>query len=131
MNDPRNSDSLFSGQNHYDPQMVHFSAGNCEALLEACTRHLSQLKTTHYASARLQRLADICAGVHVMPIEHWQTKPTAAPGEPVEVDPKSLPSASVLSSCLHFIAENGFPFAMGWLAGQVFTVAIRILVEWL
>lgn len=76
------TDSLFSGRNHYDEQLARFDQIGITLLIEASTRRLTDIKGPLYASGRLQRLADICAGVHVMPIDHWRGAPAPAPEKP-------------------------------------------------
>lgn len=66
------SDSFFTARNGYDRQALMWSQGDCELILEAGVRRLAQLEGPFEAAKRSQRLADICAGAYVLPIEHWQ-----------------------------------------------------------
>lgn len=68
------SDSFFTARNHFDEQIERdqFSDGSCEGLVEAAVRRMVKLNGPHQAAVRIQRVADICGGVHVLPIEHWR-----------------------------------------------------------
>lgn len=77
------TDSLFSGENQFDAQVKLFAFYPTDQLLEAATRRMADLKGPIYTSGRLQRLADICAGVHVLPIEHWRPPVEAKVQPPV------------------------------------------------
>lgn len=82
------TDSFFTSRNMADPQVAHAPSVVCEHLIEASLRRIAKLEGPLEASKRIQRLADICAGAYVLPIEHWselgkiEAKPAAAPGIP-------------------------------------------------
>lgn len=119
MNKPQPNDSFFTSINHFDEQITTFSMGTCESMIEACARQMAKKKGTITAAVRLQRLADICAGVNVMPIEHWnqkaeqQTQPEPAS---VKKEPRYLLRAASLSA-----------FALGWLCATIFYIAMETL----
>lgn len=102
------TDSLLSGRNHHDGSLQHFDQINLTLLLEASTRRLSELKGPLYAAEKLQRLADICAGAHVMPLEHWQR--SAQKAEPVAQSVK--PKMSRFARFWTIVVEN--PAVVFW-----------------
>lgn len=117
MNRPQPSDSFFTTINTFDQQVRHFQQVPCEELIEASTRRLAELKGPVYAAVRTQRIADICAGVHVMPIEYWnqKAKPADQPERGrVKKEPRYLLRAASLLS-----------FGIGWLAGHFFSIVIQ------
>ncbi|MCL8000009.1 hypothetical protein M8994_17370 [Brucella sp. 21LCYQ03] len=123
MNKPQSTDSFFTTINEFDPQVKNFRAEPSEELIEAATRRLAALKGPMYAAVRMQRIADICAGVHVMPIEHWNRKPEPA-GQPVPPKPKSW--KDVIVGALKKPTMN-YPFLMGWLFCLLFMCALDLL----
>lgn len=74
------SDSFFTSRNSLDRQMDTFPSEIAEQFVEAAVRRMVHVEGALKTAERLQRLADICAGAYVMPIEHWQKpeKPRAA-----------------------------------------------------
>ncbi len=119
MNKPQPTDSLFTSINQFDAQVRGFLPGAPEGLIEACVRHMVKTDGAFHTSVRLQRLADICGGVNVMPIEHWnqkaeqQTQPEPAP---VKKEPRYLLRAASLSA-----------FGLGWLCSTIFYIAMETL----
>lgn len=107
-------DSFFTAHNYYDKQVQSFDPHHCEDLIEAGVRHLSHVRGPIYIAARLQRLADICAGVHVLPIEHWNVKP----------EPKPEPTQRTRRSA---IIANMRPFALGWFCAVATLCALDLL----
>lgn len=99
------SDSFFTSQNHVDPQLERATQFFCQELLEASARRIVKLEGPLEAAKRLQRLADICAGAYVLPLDHWrlqqgssETAPTRGQAgsssegrEDAEADGRSLP----------------------------------------
>lgn len=76
------TDSFFTSRNQVDPQIEHSTAVFANELVEAGVRRLVRLEGPMATAVRVQRLADICAGAHVLPIEHWRrakTTPTKRP----------------------------------------------------
>ena len=94
--------------------------GACESMIEACARQMARQKGTISAAVRVQRIADICAGVNVMPIEHWNKKDAATtskvPAAPVKKVPRFLLRAAALSA-----------FGLGWLCATVFYIVMETL----
>lgn len=107
-------DSFFTAKNFYDEGISKFDPNNCELLIEAGVRRLSQGRGPVYAATRLQRLADICAGVYVLPIQHWNKKPeTPAPAANPEKPSRHLLRAVAFAA-----------FGLGWLACLAFMTAM-------
>lgn len=84
-------DSFFTSSNQYDPEIDRqgFDVQQSALLIEAATRRMVRLEGPIAVAHRLQRISDICAGVYVLPIEHWrgheQKKPEPKP------EPKPAP----------------------------------------
>jgi len=117
MNKPQPTDSFFTSINHFDEQISTFSMGTCESMIEACARQMARQKGTISAAVRLQRVADVCAGVNVMPIEHWNQKPepvSQTQQSPAKKEPRHLLRAASLLS-----------FGIGWLAGHFVSIVIQ------
>jgi hypothetical protein len=79
------SDSFFTNSNFIDAQIKEFPLAICDQFIEANVRRIAAVEGPFEAAKRLQRLADICAGAHVFPIEHWRKaalKPSAVAPEP-------------------------------------------------
>ena len=100
------SDSFFTMRNGYDRQAVTWSQSDCESILEASVRRLAQLEGPFEAAKRSQRLADICAGAYVLPIEHWQKLEA----------PKPTPTTTK-SFWRSLIASAGAQYWTGFLVG--------------
>ncbi|APU92993.1 hypothetical protein PQB34_gp65 [Ochrobactrum phage POI1126] len=113
-------DSFFTAKNFYDEGISKFDPNHCELLIEAGVRRLSQGRGPVYAATRLQRLADICAGVHVLPIEHWNRKPGKSEEAPAPAAKPEKPSRYLLRA-VAFAA-----FGVGWLACLAFMTVIDI-----
>ncbi|MBZ9683273.1 hypothetical protein LB531_21685 [Mesorhizobium sp. CO1-1-2] len=77
------TDSFFTARTSADLQYDGVNVPTCEFYLEASLRRIVKIEGPLEAAKKMQRLADICAGVHVMPIEHWRKpeapKPADAP----------------------------------------------------
>ncbi|MRN43444.1 MULTISPECIES: hypothetical protein [unclassified Brucella] len=114
-------DSFFTTINEFDQQVRHFRPEPCQELIEATTRRFVELKGPIHAATRLQRLADICAGVYVLPIEHWNAKPDPAPAAPAPSAKPEKPSRYLLRA-VAFAA-----FGVGWLACLVFMTITDIV----
>lgn len=69
------SDSFFTARNQVDPQISNSPTFFCDELIEAAARRIAKVEGPLEASRRLQRIADICSGAYVLPIEHWTQKP--------------------------------------------------------
>lgn len=110
-------DSFFTAINEFDRQVGNFRAEPCEELIEATTRRLVELRGPIYAATRLQRVADICAGVYVLPIEHWNTKPIPEPEREVQSKAPSRPLAR---------AAFWSAFGLGWLGATAFNIVLRL-----
>ena len=112
-------DSFFTAKNFYDEGISKFDPNHCELLIEAGVRRLSQGRGPVYAATRLQRLADICAGVYVLPIEHWNRKPEPA-GEPAPTKTRRQHWKELAIRCR-------WPFLYGWLCAQLFNTLVSII----
>jgi hypothetical protein len=99
------SDSFFSARNHFDEQIERdkFTVGNCESLVEATTRRMVKLHGPLSTAVRIQRIADICAGAHVLPIEHWKTVDHTPPAAQ---QPAPARKRSRLERCWVVIVQN-------------------------
>lgn len=75
------TDSFFSTRTVLDTQIEQQAAPAdvCQVLMEASVRRLAKLEGPIAAAERVQRIADICAGTYVLPIEHWKTVKPAEP----------------------------------------------------
>lgn len=77
------NDSFFSARNHFDRQIDNptMDAVSCTMLIEAAARRIARYEGPLEAARQLQRAADICAGAHVLPVDHWRSlgKPTEPP----------------------------------------------------
>jgi len=76
-------DSFFSARNQFDETVAstRLPPHICEQMVEAGLRRIAEVKGTIYAAHLTQRLADICAGANVMPIDYWRQQPKSAPVE--------------------------------------------------
>lgn len=84
------SDSFFTARNQFDPQVQGFDAFTSAALLEACVRRLVILQGPIEAARVSYRLADICAGAHIVPIEAL-AKPNPPPPQEAAPPPAARP----------------------------------------
>ncbi|WP_421925281.1 hypothetical protein [Neoaquamicrobium sediminum] len=86
------SDSFFTAQNRFDHQLIRqeLDAAICEEVLEAAARGMVRGSDALKAAERIQRVADICAGHQVMPIEHWRTPTAEEPAAPAVLPPSHL-----------------------------------------
>lgn len=101
-------DSFFTARSGFDEQASNWSAGSCEQIIEAGVRRMIKLQGTFETAKRVQRLADICAGAHVLPIEHWQKV------EP----PPQVPLPASKGWIKRYIRDNTvFAFWLGTLFG--------------
>lgn len=79
-------DSFFTARNIFDRQIDNPTMDGVSStmLIEAAARRIARYEGPLEAAKQLQRVADICAGAHVLPIDHWQKlgKPTSAPETP-------------------------------------------------
>ena len=66
------NDSFFTTRTSADLQFEHINVDTCAFYVEAAVRRIAKLEGPFEAAKRVQRLADICAGAYVLPIEHWQ-----------------------------------------------------------
>ena len=74
------TDSFFTTRTSADLQFERIDVFTCEAYLDACVRRIAKLEGPLEAAKRVQRIADICSGAYVLPIEHWQKlEPPKAP----------------------------------------------------
>jgi hypothetical protein len=99
------SDSFFTTRTSADLQFDGIHSIVCEAYLDACVRRIAQLDGPLEAAKKVQRLADICSGAYVLPIEHWHKVESPKPAAP--------PPASRRKRFFDFI---GSP-AVAWLSG--------------
>jgi hypothetical protein len=131
-------DSFFTTRNQVDDQIIGATPAFCEELIEASARRIVKLSGPMEAAVRLQRIADICAGAYVLPIEHWrelgrreQQEPTIAEmyakaraetgvQEPTAPEPPSAPwrqriAAAIAASPFSFYFLGMFVgFVIGW-----------------
>lgn len=114
-------DSFFTAHNYYDKQVQSFDPHHCEDLIEAGVRHLSHIRGPIYIATRLQRLADICAGVHVLPIEHWNVKQ-----EPKAELQAPAPEVAPLKPRRMLNAGFWNAFFLGWFFCTIFHVVLRL-----
>lgn len=123
MNEHQPTDSFFTSINHFDEQISTFSMGTCESMIEACARQMARQKGTISAAVRLQRVADVCAGVNVMPIEHWNQKAKTAdqPAPPMRKSWKDVIVGALKKPTMNY------PFLMGWLFCLLFMCALDLL----
>lgn len=110
-------DSFFTSRNHFDPQIEaqRWDPVSCTLMIEASARRMVRLSGTIEASKQLQRVADICAGAYVLPVEHWRKLGRAT--EIVEATPKPPTALSRKSFWRLVVVDNrGFWFSVGvWL----------------
>lgn len=112
------SDSFFTSRNQVDPQITHASDLFCDELTQAATRRIIKLHGPLEASKRLQRLADICAGAYVLPIDHWK-----ALGAPTPEEPKEVTAKTRKARVIELVAAHGHYFA----AGMAFNMLLSAL----
>lgn len=86
------SDSFFTARNQIDPQVEHASTLFCGELIEASPRRIAKVEGPFETAKRLQRIADICAGAYVLPIEHWQKLQEPAAADEIDDEPEPLPA---------------------------------------
>jgi hypothetical protein len=74
------TDPFFTRRNEVDTALVegNISIPVADMILEAVVRRLAESLGTMEAAIRVQRLADMCAGANVMPIDHWRSETVAA-----------------------------------------------------
>lgn len=117
-------DSFFTSRNQVDPQVEHASVIFCDELVEASVRRIAKLEGPFEAAKRLQRIADICAGAYVLPIDHWKSLGgTDAPEKPVK--PNTRPR-SRRERIIQNVAAHGHWFA----AGMMFSMALTAFQAW-
>ncbi|PWJ81557.1 hypothetical protein C7441_11089 [Pseudaminobacter salicylatoxidans] len=114
------TDSFFSARNQVDPQVEQASTLFCSELIEASARRMTRLEGPFEAAKRLQRIADICAGAYVLPIEHWKDLGKSEKKEP-EVEPEQPKSRKL--RIVEAVAAKGHWFA----AGMLFNMLLRWL----
>lgn len=80
------SDSFFTTRTSADLQFEGVSVVICETYLDACVRRIAKVEGPLEAAKKMQRLSDICSGVYVLPLDHWQkAAPKAAEPTPKPV----------------------------------------------
>lgn len=91
------SDSFFTARNHFDRQINNptMDPVSCTMLIEAAARRIARIDGPLEAAKQLQRAADICAGAHVLPIDHWVRLGAATNASEAEPDP--IPAKPPLS----------------------------------
>jgi hypothetical protein len=97
------SDSFFTTRTSADLQFEHINVDTCQFYMEAAVRRIAKLEGPFEAAKRVQRLADICSGAYVLPIEHWQ-----------KIEAPEAPAP--LSRRERFFDFMGSP-TVAWLAG--------------
>ncbi|RWB67595.1 hypothetical protein [Mesorhizobium sp.] len=102
------NDSFFTTRNLADTHFDGVSTLVAMQFLDASARRLATLEGPLEAAKRLQRLADICSGAYVLPIEHWQRN------EQPKVEAMPAPSNPVK----RFLDFMGTPM-VAWLTGLV------------
>lgn len=80
-------DSLFSGRNHYDPQVASADRLSCQLLMEATVRRLVRVSGPVDAASVAYRLADICAGANVVPLDLLREEKPKEAAAPAPVPP--------------------------------------------
>ncbi|MGB3833728.1 MAG: hypothetical protein WA975_17905 [Mesorhizobium sp.] len=112
------SDSFFTSRNQVDPQIEYATDLFCDELTQAATRRIIKLHGPLEASKRLQRLADICAGAYVLPIDHWKTL-----GAPAAEEPKEVKAKTRKARIVELVAAHGHWF----IAGMIFNMLLSAL----
>jgi uncharacterized membrane protein (Fun14 family) len=119
-------ESFFSRRNQVDPEIVDAPITIVEQMLDATARRLALIKGTLAAAEHLQRLADICAGAYVLPIDHWRQLGLREQQEPTLADlmrPAAAPAASRRQEIIAAIAASPITyyglgafigFVIGW-----------------
>ncbi|PWJ88431.1 hypothetical protein C8D77_111154 [Mesorhizobium loti] len=102
------SDSFFTTRTAADMQFEQVNIATCELFMDAAVRRIAKVEGPFEAAKRLQRLADICSGAYVLPIEHW-----AQLGKVEQQKVEAPPRVSTRKRIFDFI---GSPTA-AWLAG--------------
>lgn len=117
-------DSFFSSRNQLDEQMGEMPSVVAEQFIEASARRMVKLNGPLETARRLQRLADICAGAHVLPIEHW--KGLGASSTPVEEPAPILPKSEP-EKPKSFIERNStfLAYAVGIAVGFLMGVTLK------
>lgn len=110
------TDSLFSSRNVHDAQLAVHDATACEMLTDALARRMSTLKGPTETARRFQRIADVCAGAHVMPIDYWR-----AEAKPVVATEPQLGRASRVWVWVWIMEHPGLVFCAGFIAGGMLT----------
>jgi len=118
------SDSFFTARNHFDPQIEaqRWDATSCNLMLEAAARRLAKLDGPIEASKRLQRVADICAGAYVLPMDHWaklgntKAEPSPAPAAAEEPLPRWLGMWRSVVGNPSVVFWSGFLLGVFWEA---------------
>lgn len=105
------SDSFFTTRTSADLQFDHINVDTCQTYLEASLRRIAKIEGPLEAARKMQRLADICAGVYVLPIEHWQKATT------VEA-PAETPRPTRFAAIRRYLTDGSvFAFWLGFVFG--------------
>ncbi|WP_127399624.1 hypothetical protein [Mesorhizobium sp. M4A.F.Ca.ET.090.04.2.1] len=109
------TDSFFTTRNLADAQFDGTSHLIVMQFLDASARRLATLEGPLEAAKRLQRLADICSGAYVLPIEHWGKAEVPKAAEPE-------PRPSWFLKLKRYLTDNTvFAFWLGFLFGCFIT----------
>lgn len=113
------SDSFFTARNHFDPQIEaqRWDATSCSLMVEAATRRLVKLNGPIEAAKQLQRVADICAGAYVLPMDHWAKLGTAPAEKKLDAKPAEKPQRHRWWSWRGLVENRSVIFWSGYLFG--------------
>ncbi len=80
-------DSFFTSRNHFDPQIEAqaWDVTSSTLMVEASARRIAKLSGPIEAAKQLQRVADICAGAYVLPMDHWRRHEDPPPQAPAQL----------------------------------------------
>jgi len=109
------TDSFFTTRNQFDPQFSRFDGVSAEEIIAASARRLVKLRGPIATYQHLQRIADICATAHLLPIEHWRAL-DEAPEE--EAEPERPPLLSRMLA--NPVVAYGLGFGICFLLLKVF-----------
>ena len=90
----------------------------CAMLVEAAARRMVRLGGPIEAATHLQRVADICAGAYVLPVEHWRKLGSATDSQPPSPPAPLPPPRRERWLWAATIENRGFWFGIGLWTGM-------------